>query len=216
MPWPVVYYRAIDASEPVNEAIDKLPAKVQVVIDNQIARLGLFGPELGYPYTSQIDGELRELRCHFGDDLFRILYQRSRNLFVLLSSRSERRPSRPRTLRLPRRVGSTSGSEWRSDREDVHAQPGVMLLDGGVIISDKLPANRRSGDERAATEREPDRYDERCCPSPTRRRQSRLSSRTDMARSVRSAREDGDSASDPVWVDPGGAGRANAHQRPSD
>ena len=65
-------------------SIDALPAKVQVAVDNQIERLALFGPNLGFPYTSQIDGELRELRCHFGDDHYRILYQRSRNLFVLL------------------------------------------------------------------------------------------------------------------------------------
>lgn len=84
MVWPVVYYRTRDGSEPVNESIDALPVKVQVAIDNQIERVALFGPDLGFPYTSQIDGELRELRCHFGDDHYRILYQRSRNLFVLL------------------------------------------------------------------------------------------------------------------------------------
>lgn len=84
MAWPVVYYRASDRSEPVDQAIDGLPPKVQAAIDNQIDRLGLFGPNLGFPYTSQIRGELRELRCHFGDDLYRILYRRSRNLFVLL------------------------------------------------------------------------------------------------------------------------------------
>lgn len=84
MAWPVVYYRQADRAEPVNDAIDALSPKVQVAIDNQIERLGLFGPGLGFPYTSQIEGELRELRCHFGNDLYRILYRRSRNLFVLL------------------------------------------------------------------------------------------------------------------------------------
>ncbi len=84
MAWPVVYYRASDRSEPVNDEIDRLPPRAQVAIDNQIERLGLFGPNLGFPYTSQIEGELRELRCHLGDDLYRILYRRSRNLFVLL------------------------------------------------------------------------------------------------------------------------------------
>jgi phage-related protein len=82
--WPVVYYRAADRSEPVNDEIDALPVKVQVAIDNQIERLGLFGRDLGFPYTSQIEGELRELRCHFGGDHYRILYRRSENLFVLL------------------------------------------------------------------------------------------------------------------------------------
>lgn len=84
MAWPVVYYRQTDRTEPVNDAIDALPPKVQVAMDNQIERLSMFGPRLGFPYTSQIEGELRELRCHFGNDLYRILYRRSRNLFVLL------------------------------------------------------------------------------------------------------------------------------------
>jgi phage-related protein len=82
--WPVVYYREADWSEPVDEAFDGLPIKVQVAIRSQIERLGPFGPGLGFPYASPIEGELRELRCNFGDDHYRILYRRSRNLFVLL------------------------------------------------------------------------------------------------------------------------------------
>jgi phage-related protein len=41
-------------------------------------------PPLPFPRTSQIEGGLRELRCHSGSDLYRILYRRSGNLFVLL------------------------------------------------------------------------------------------------------------------------------------
>lgn len=41
-------------------------------------------PPLPFPRTSQIEGGLRELRCHAGSDLYRILYRRSGNLFVLL------------------------------------------------------------------------------------------------------------------------------------
>ncbi len=33
---------------------------------------------------SQVEGELRELRCHYGRTLYRILYRRSDRLFVLL------------------------------------------------------------------------------------------------------------------------------------
>lgn len=95
MTWPVVYYRAADGSEPVDDAIDALTAKVQVVIDNQVERLGLFGPDLGFPYQSQIEGELRELRCHFGGDHYRILYRRSKNLFVLLHFLAKHSPAIP-------------------------------------------------------------------------------------------------------------------------
>jgi phage-related protein len=37
-----------------------------------------------FPHSSQVDGELRELRCHYGRELYRILYGRSERLVVLL------------------------------------------------------------------------------------------------------------------------------------
>ena len=37
-----------------------------------------------FPYASQVEGELRELRCHIGKRHIRFLYRRSDNLFVLL------------------------------------------------------------------------------------------------------------------------------------
>ncbi len=82
--WPVVYYRDPQTNEPVNAFIDALAPKVQVVLDTQIERIALFGPQLPFPHSSQVEGELRELRCHYGNALYRILYRRSNNLFVLL------------------------------------------------------------------------------------------------------------------------------------
>lgn len=82
--WPVVYYRDADGTEQVNDFIDALEPKVQVVLDNQIERIAQFGPRLPFPHSSQVEGELRELRCHYGNTLYRILYRRSDNLFVLL------------------------------------------------------------------------------------------------------------------------------------
>lgn len=82
-----VYYRALDGAEPVNDFIDRLTVKRQVVLDNQIGRLNMLSPEnphLPFPHSSQVEGELRELRCHFGRELYRILYRRSSNLIVLL------------------------------------------------------------------------------------------------------------------------------------
>jgi phage-related protein len=82
-----VYYRAADGSEPVREFIDRLAIRRQVALENQIGRLNLLGPEqphLPHPWSSQIEGELRELRCHFGREHYRILFQRSEGLLVLL------------------------------------------------------------------------------------------------------------------------------------
>ena len=76
-----------DGTEPVNEFVDSLDVRRQVVLDNQIDRLNTLGPSnphLPFPHSSQIEGELRELRCHYGRELYRVLYRRSRNLIVLL------------------------------------------------------------------------------------------------------------------------------------
>lgn len=94
-----VYYRDRTGHEPVNDVIDALPPERQEEIDFTISllnRLKSSDPPLPFPYSSQIDGQLRELRCHYGRDLYRILYRRSRNLFVLLHIFEKRSKALPR------------------------------------------------------------------------------------------------------------------------
>ena len=82
-----VFYRDKEGREPVNDFIDRLPVDQQVEVDATIAllnRLGPSDPPLPFPFSSQIRGQLRELRCHYGRTLFRIIYRRSGNLFILL------------------------------------------------------------------------------------------------------------------------------------
>jgi phage-related protein len=82
-----VFYRKSDGGEPVDEFIESLPVAHQVAIDGQIELLngqGPTDPPLPFPHSSQVRGPLRELRCHYGNRLYRILYQRSDNLFILL------------------------------------------------------------------------------------------------------------------------------------
>jgi phage-related protein len=83
-----VYYRAADGSEPVDEFVEQLAdAQKQVALDNQIDRLNMLRPNdppLPFPWSSQLEGEFRELRMHYGSELYRVIYRRSRNLFVLL------------------------------------------------------------------------------------------------------------------------------------
>lgn len=82
-----VYYRAPDGSEPVRDFIDGLDAKRRAALLRQIDRLNLLSdqlPHLPFPHSSQIAGELRELRCHMGSDHYRVLYRRSDRLIVLL------------------------------------------------------------------------------------------------------------------------------------
>jgi putative component of toxin-antitoxin plasmid stabilization module len=88
----------------------------QVALDNQIDRLNMLNtsnPHLPFPHSSQIRGELRELRCHFGSELYRILYRRSRNLIVLLTC-SGNAPSvlPPPKSQWRRSAGRTSRHAW--------------------------------------------------------------------------------------------------------
>jgi len=81
------FYRDPDGLEPVNEFIQQQKAVIRLAIDRQIDRINSLDeahPHLAFPHSSQIEGELRELRCHYGSTLYRILYRRSRQFIVLL------------------------------------------------------------------------------------------------------------------------------------
>lgn len=82
-----VYFRNAHGAEPVASFIDELAPKARAVIKNQVGRLNLLSdeqPHLPFPHSSQVRGEIRELRCHCGRQHVRILYARSERLLVLL------------------------------------------------------------------------------------------------------------------------------------
>jgi phage-related protein len=83
-----VYYCDARGAEPVDEFIQALPSKRAAKIDDFVQEhLNGQPPEAPpppFPVTSQIEGELRELRVRFANTRYRILYQRSENLVVLL------------------------------------------------------------------------------------------------------------------------------------
>jgi phage-related protein len=118
-----VFYRAPDDKEPVDEFIDALadPDR-QAAIDFQIDRLNMLtssNPHLPFPHSSQIEGELRELRCHYGRELYRILYRRSANLVILLHM------FRKDTGKLPEREVETARQRWADFKERMDAQKRV-------------------------------------------------------------------------------------------
>ena len=83
-----VYCRDSNGAEPVDEFIQALPpkraAKIDDFVEEYLNGQPPEGPPPAFPITSQIEGELRELRVRFADTRYRILYQRSENLVVLL------------------------------------------------------------------------------------------------------------------------------------
>jgi phage-related protein len=115
-----VYYRAPDGDEPVRVYLDALDDEVHAVLAQQIDRLNLLSdevPHLPFPHSSQVDGELRELRCHYGRQLYRVLYRRSDRLFVLLNILSKR------TAKIPTSEITLTQLRWDDFKERMDANP---------------------------------------------------------------------------------------------
>jgi phage-related protein len=76
-----IYYRDSRGNEPVDDFIEALPPKRPAKIDDYVEEhLNAKPPDAPppeFPITSQIEGELRELRVRFANTRYRILYQRS-------------------------------------------------------------------------------------------------------------------------------------------
>ena len=119
-PFQAVYYRAPDGNEPVRELLQSLDKKRRASLRNQIARVNLLSdevPHLPFPHSSQVDGELRELRCHFGAEHYRVLYRRSEGLIVLLHA------FRKTTAKLPTYEVDTAKVRWRDFQARMNTKP---------------------------------------------------------------------------------------------
>jgi phage-related protein len=86
-----VYYREPKGREPVNDWLEGLVAakpaavaKIDEFVEEHLNKHRAEAPPPQFPITSQIEGGLRELRVRFANTRFRVLYQRSGNLVVLL------------------------------------------------------------------------------------------------------------------------------------
>jgi hypothetical protein len=85
MVWMVDFYEDADGNAPVEVFLNGLPKKHRAKLLGLIAKLKEHGPTLPFPYSSQVDGRLRELRTRFGKTRLRILYFGDANQeFILL------------------------------------------------------------------------------------------------------------------------------------
>jgi phage-related protein len=86
-----VFYRDAKGGEPVDDFLEELlsrqplaVAKIDDAIEEHLNGRKPDAPPPEFPITSQIEGELRELRVRFARTRYRVLHQRSQNLIVLL------------------------------------------------------------------------------------------------------------------------------------
>jgi hypothetical protein len=74
-------------------------------------------PPLPFPWSSQLEGEVRELRCHYGSALYRVIHRRSGNPFML-QRRARGSGERCTELNAPNRLEAEGGA----------CQDGFMLV----------------------------------------------------------------------------------------
>lgn len=85
MAWQIAFYEDDDGKCPVEEFLNSLPHQQRAKIFQRLQMLTEWGPNLPYPYSSQVEGPLRELRASFGKAHYRVLYYGDKNrVFVLL------------------------------------------------------------------------------------------------------------------------------------
>ena len=83
--WSYEFYSDDQGYEPVREFILSLDEKRRGKVLQIIQILSEFGPNLPFPYSSQIKGKLREMRIHYGKSQLRIIYYlNSEGIFMLL------------------------------------------------------------------------------------------------------------------------------------
>jgi phage-related protein len=115
-----VYYRDARGAEPVRDFLHALDDEIAATLAQQLDRLNLLSdqvPHLPFPHSSQVDGELRELRCHYGRQLYRVLYRRSDRLVVLLHIFSKR------TAKIPPSEINTAKRRWEDFKARMDADP---------------------------------------------------------------------------------------------
>jgi|ERR1700693_3199595 len=118
------YYRDRNGVAPVAAYMDALPKVARIILNRQIARLNGLSetdPDPRFPYSSQVQGDMRELRCHVGSMLYRILYRRSRAFFVLLHMFQKQ------TKKIPKADIEVAESRWHDFKTRMDVLPRLGL-----------------------------------------------------------------------------------------
>jgi phage-related protein len=114
------FYRDPRGKQPVEDFIAGLPYVHQLAIYRTIERIDSLDEkhsDLAYPYSSQIEGELRELRCRYGSAQYRVLYRRSEQFVVLLHA------FRKTTAAVPERDKAVARRRWSDFKTRMNESP---------------------------------------------------------------------------------------------
>src|SRR5271167_833566 len=96
MRWGIEFFQDESGKRPVEEFLERLPEEHVGKILQVLQMLEEWGPRLPFPYSSQVEGRLRELRVHYGRTLYRVLYYGdAQRTFVLLHAFEKRSQAVP-------------------------------------------------------------------------------------------------------------------------
>lgn len=83
--WDYEFYQDEEGNEPVKDFLLSLDGKKRGKLLQIIQILSEFGHAIPFPYSSQVEGKIKELRAHYGRTLYRILYYHNfEGVFILL------------------------------------------------------------------------------------------------------------------------------------
>ena len=112
MLWEVESYEDDDGSSPVEQFLEALPDKPLGRVVQVIRLLKERGPHLAFPFSSQVEGKLRELRAHYGRDQYRVLYYGDPNrVFILLHA------FRKHTAQIPKQDSELAQQRMKTDEQ---------------------------------------------------------------------------------------------------
>jgi phage-related protein len=72
--WSVDFFKENDETPPAREWMLDLPKEARAKLLARVQMLREHGPALDFPYTSQIEGRLRELRLRLRKTRYKVLY----------------------------------------------------------------------------------------------------------------------------------------------
>jgi phage-related protein len=91
--WKIEYYIDELGEKPIEDFLINLDKEQQGKVWQVIEQLETYGPNLDYPFTSQVEGRLRELRIQAGKTKIRILYYGDvKRSFILLHGFIKKNP----------------------------------------------------------------------------------------------------------------------------
>lgn len=110
--WSYEFYQDKEGNEPVKNFFLSLDTKKRGKLLQLIQILSEFGPTLPFPYSSRVEGKIRELRTHYGKTLYRILhYCDFEGVFVLLHAFEKR------TKKIPKRDLKIARDRMKDDQK---------------------------------------------------------------------------------------------------